>query len=54
MMLLTMSHFFGGVPTLMDAAAIHRFGNPFSTGALKYVTTLDQMSTVNALMVPFK
>lgn len=54
LMLLTASHFFDGIPTLMDSAAIHRIGNPFSTGALKYVTTLDEMATVNSLMTPFK
>jgi hypothetical protein len=54
LMLLTASHFFDGIPTLMDSAAIHRIGNPFSTGALKYVTTLDELGTVNALMTPFK
>ena len=53
-MLLTMSNFFSTVPTVLDSAAIHHLGNPFSTGAVKYVTTLDQMATVNALMTPFK
>jgi hypothetical protein len=54
LMLLTTSHFFDAVPTLMDSAAIHRVGNPFSTGAVKYVTTLDEMATINSLMTPFK
>jgi hypothetical protein len=54
LMLLIGSHFFDAVPTLMDSAAVHRLGNPFSTGALKYVTTLDELGTVNALMSPFK
>lgn len=54
LMLLTASHFFDAVPTLMDSQMVHRLGNPFSTGALKYVTTLDEMATVNSLMTPFK
>ena len=52
--LLVGSHYFDAVPTLMDSAAVARLGNPFSTGALKYVTTLDELGTVNALMTPFK
>ncbi len=54
LMLLTAGHFFDSVPTLMDSAAVHRMGNPFSTGALKYVTTLDETASINALMTPFK
>lgn len=54
LMLLTASHFFDTVPTLMDSAAVHRMGNPFSTGAWKYVTTLDETASINALMTPFK
>ncbi|HVH91843.1 MAG TPA: hypothetical protein VM783_10700, partial [Candidatus Acidoferrum sp.] len=54
LMLLTASHFFDAVPTLMDSQMVHRLGNPFSTGALKYVTTLDEVATINSLMTPFK
>lgn len=54
MMLLTASHFFDAVPTLMESQMVHRLGNPFSTGALKYVTTLDEVATINSLMTPFK
>lgn len=54
MMMLVAGHYFQSMPTLMDASAVHHIGNPFSTGALKYVTTLDEMATVKALMTPFK
>lgn len=54
LMLAVTSGYLDGVPTLMDSQAINRLGNPFSTGALKYVTSLDEMATVTALMTPFK
>lgn len=53
MMLLSLSHFFSGVPTLMDSSFIHKLHNPFSIGAFKYPSVLDELATVKLGMSPF-
>ena len=53
LMLLSLSHFFSGVPTLMDSSFIHKLHNPFSIGAFKYPSVLDELATVKMGMSPF-
>ena len=53
MMLLSLGHFFPGVPTLMDSSFIHKLHNPFSVGAFKYPSVLDELATVKMGMSPF-
>lgn len=53
LMLLSLSHFFSGVPTLMDSSFIHKLHNPFSIGAFKYPSVLDELATVKLGMSPF-
>jgi hypothetical protein len=54
LMLLTAGHFLDFIPLLTHSSALHRFGNPFSMGALESISSLDEMATVNALMTPFR
>lgn len=53
LMLLSLSHFFSGIPTLMDSSFIHKLHNPFSIGAFKYPSVLDELATVKLGMSPF-
>lgn len=53
LMLLSLSHFFSSVPTLMDSSFIHKMHNPFSIGAFKYPSVLDELATVKLGMSPF-
>ena len=53
LMLLSLSHFFSGIPTLMDSSFIHKMHNPFSIGAFKYPSVLDELATVKLGMSPF-
>lgn len=49
LMLGMFSGFFEGVETIMDSNMLGRIGNnPFTVGALKYPTVLDDLITVNA------
>lgn len=54
MMLLTLGHFLDFIPMITHSAALQRVGNPFSTGALESLTSLDELLTVQALMSPFR
>lgn len=54
LMLLTAGHFLDFIPMLQHSSALHRFGNPFSMGALESLKSLDEMATLNALMTPFR
>lgn len=54
LMMLSLEHYFGAMPTLMDSAATNSIGrNPFSTGAFKFVGTWDDLATVKMGMSPF-
>lgn len=52
--LVAFDNFVHNSDMLMDAAAIHKLGNPLNTGALKYPGLVDDLPTVQAMMYPFK
>ena len=53
LMLLSLEHFFAGLPTLTDSSFVNKLHNPFSVGAFKYPGVLDELATVKMGMSPF-
>lgn len=55
MMMLAFNQFFDAIPTITDSALWNKFGNlPFTTGAFKYPSVLDDLAPVKLAMSPFK
>lgn len=54
MAMVGMEHFFSTIPSLLDSAALNNIGNPMSSGAMKYPSTLDDLATVKMLLSPLK
>lgn len=51
--ILALGEYFDTVPLLTDSQFIHRLNNPFSIGALKFPSTLDDLATVKLGMSAF-
>ena len=51
--ILALGEYFDTVPLLTDSQFIHRLNNPFSIGALKFPSTLDDLATVKLGMAAF-
>ena len=51
--ILALGEYFNTVPLLTDSQFIHRLNNPFSIGALKFPSTLDDLATVKLGMSAF-
>ena len=51
--LMAAEHMLGDQPTVLDSGFTNHFGNPFNTGALSYIGSLDSVTTVGIVISPF-
>lgn len=55
LMMIAFHQYFDSVPTILDSTLWSKFGNlPFTTGAFKYPSVLDDLAPVKMVMSPFK